>query len=122
MTRLLGILLGVLVMLAAPAQAEEWPAKPIRMIVPFPAGGPTDFIARESAEILRRELKQPVVVENRAGGNGVLGLNVLAKAPADGYTIGLVSITLAIAPHLGRPLIHSRTLLRLPILPPRRRF
>jgi tripartite-type tricarboxylate transporter receptor subunit TctC len=86
---------------AAQAQAQEWPSKPIRLIVPFPAGGPTDLIGREAAEILRQELKQTVVVENRAGGNGVTGLSVLGKAAPDGYTIGLLAITAAIAPHQG---------------------
>lgn len=83
------------------AQTQEWPHKPIRLIVPFPAGGPTDLVGREAANILREEFKQPVVVENRPGGNGVLGHSVLAKSPADGYTLGLLVITVAIAPHLG---------------------
>jgi tripartite-type tricarboxylate transporter receptor subunit TctC len=81
--------------------AQEWPSHPIKLIVPFPAGGPTDLIGREVAAILRAELKQPVVVENKPGANGTLGLVALAKAPADGYTIGLYAITVAIAPHLG---------------------
>ena len=83
--------------------AQEWPSKPIRLIVPFPAGGPTDLVGREAANILRDELKQSVVVENRPGGNGVTGLVALAKAPPDGYTIGLLAITAAIAPHVGEP-------------------
>ncbi len=83
------------------AQPQDWPNKPIRLIVPFPAGGPTDLVGREAANILREEFKQSVIVENKPGGNGVLGLSVLAKSPADGYTIGLLAITVAIAPHLG---------------------
>ncbi len=82
-------------------QAQDWPSKPIRLIVPFPAGGPTDMVGREAANILREEFKQTVIVENRPGGNGVLGHAVLAKSPADGYTLGLLVITVAIAPHLG---------------------
>ena len=85
----------------AQAQGVDWPSKPIRLIVPFPAGGPTDLVAREAANILREEFKQPVVVDNKPGGNGVLGHGLLAKSPADGYTIGLLVITVAIAPHLG---------------------
>ena len=81
-------------------QAQNWPSKPIRLIVPFPAGGPTDMVGREAANILREEFKQTVIVENRPGGNGVLGHAVLAKSPADGYTLGLLVITVAIAPHL----------------------
>ncbi len=88
---------------ATGAAAQEWPSRPIKLIVPFPPGGPTDLIGREVAEVLRAELKQAVVVDNRPGGNGTLGLQVLAKSPADGYTIGLVAITVAIAPHLGNP-------------------
>ena len=81
--------------------ASDWPDRPIKLIVPFPAGGPTDLVAREAANILREELKQPVIVENRPGGNGVVGHGILAKSPADGYTIGLLVITISIAPHLG---------------------
>ena len=84
-----------------PALAQDWPSKPIRLIVPFPAGGPTDLVAREAANILREEFKQTVIVDNKPGGNGTLGHAVLAKSPADGYTIGLLVITVAIAPHLG---------------------
>lgn len=83
------------------AQLQDWPSKPIRLIVPFPAGGPTDLVAREAANILREEFKQSVVVDNKPGGNGVLGLNLLAKSTADGYTLGLLPITVSIAPHLG---------------------
>ena len=84
------------------AQTTDWPNnKPIRLIVPFPAGGPTDMVAREAANILREEFKQTVIVDNKPGGNGTLGHSVLAKSPADGYTIGLLVITVAIAPHLG---------------------
>ena len=81
--------------------AQPWPSKPIKLIVPFPAGGPTDLVGREAANILRNALGQAVVVENRPGGNGTVGLEVLAKSPPDGYTIGLTAITLSIAPHLG---------------------
>jgi tripartite-type tricarboxylate transporter receptor subunit TctC len=101
MKRIAQILFTAVLALSAAVHAQEWPSKPIKLIVPFPAGGPTDLIGREAAEILRQELKQAVVVENRAGGNGVTGLGVLAKSPPDGYTIGLLAITVAIAPHLG---------------------
>ncbi len=84
----------------AHAQAQDYPNKPIKLIVPFPAGGPTDTIGRQAADVLKAALGQPVIVENRAGANGVLGLNVLAKSPPDGYTIGMLAITVAIAPHL----------------------
>ncbi len=95
-------LLALGVLACATVQAQPWPNKPIRLIVPFPAGGPTDLVGREAANILRAALGQPVVVENRAGGNGTVGLEVLAKSAPDGYTIGLTAITLSIAPHLGQ--------------------
>ncbi len=95
------LLATALLTLCASAHAQPWPAKPIRLIVPWAAGGPADLVGREAANILRDELKQPVVVENRPGGNGVTGHAALAKSPPDGYTIGLMAITVAIAPHLG---------------------
>ncbi|WP_408596175.1 Bug family tripartite tricarboxylate transporter substrate binding protein [Limnohabitans sp.] len=94
-------LLACLCLAPVVVPAQDWPSKPIRLIVPFPAGGPTDMVGREAANILREEFKQTVIVENRPGGNGTLGHAVLAKSPADGYTLGLLVITVAIAPHLG---------------------
>lgn len=82
------------------AQANEWPSRPIRLIVPFPSGGPTDMIGRLAADVLSKELKQSVVVDNRPGANGILGLDLLSQAAPDGYTIGITAITLAMAPHL----------------------
>ena len=87
--------------LPAQAQTQGWPSKPIKLIVPFPAGGPTDLVARTAATILRDALGQALVIENRPGGNGTVGLEVLAKSPPDGYTLGITAITLAVAPHLG---------------------
>jgi tripartite-type tricarboxylate transporter receptor subunit TctC len=84
------------------AMAQAWPSRPIKLIVPFPPGGPTDLVGREAANLLRTALGQAVVVENRPGGNGTVGLEVLAKSAPDGYTIGLTAITLSIAPHLGQ--------------------
>ncbi len=74
---------------ALPAFAAEWPSKPITMIVPFPAGGSTDALARLIAQRLNEKLGQSVVVDNRAGAGGNLGTDLVAKAPADGYTIAL---------------------------------
>ncbi|MEO7403697.1 MAG: tripartite tricarboxylate transporter substrate binding protein [Burkholderiales bacterium] len=83
------------------ACAQAWPTKPLRLIVPFPHGGPTDLVGRAAAGILSDALGQAVIVDNRAGGNGTIGVGVLAKSAPDGYTIGLTAITLATAPHLG---------------------
>jgi len=71
----------------APAPAQAWPTKPIRIVVGFPAGSSTDSIARVLADHLRAKLGQTVIVENKPGANGVLGVTEVARAPADGYTI-----------------------------------
>lgn len=77
--------------MAQPAKAA-WPNKPIRLIVPFNAGGATDIIARTIGEALARRIGQPVVVDNKGGAAGILGTDAVAKAPADGYTL-MVSLS-----------------------------
>src|SRR5450432_2782510 len=72
---------------SAPLVAEGWPTKSVRLIVPFPAGGGTDLVARLIATRLGTALGQPIVIENRPGAGGTIGANVVAKAPPDGYTI-----------------------------------
>ncbi len=72
---------------AGPAWAQAWPNKPIRAVVPFAAGSATDQIGRAFAEKIQATLGQPVVVDNKPGANGMLGADIVAKAPADGYTI-----------------------------------
>lgn len=72
---------------AGTASAQAWPAKPIRAVVPFAAGSATDQIGRAFAEKMSATLGQPVVVDNKPGANGMLGADIVAKAPADGYTI-----------------------------------
>src|SRR5664279_2468916 len=81
---------------------SSYPDKPITMIVPFPPGGVADTVARPVAEALGRELKQPVVVENRAGAGGALGIGVAARAPADGYTVLLSLSSISILPEADR--------------------
>lgn len=71
--------------------AQQWPAKPVRMIVPFPAGGATDVIGRLLAQKLGESWGQTVVVENKAGAGGNIGTDLAAKSPADGYTLVMVS-------------------------------
>src|SRR5512133_1994601 len=79
-------------LLAAPAYAQAWPSQPIKIIVPFPAGGASDQIGRIMAKAIGDELKVPVVVENRSGANGSVGATVLAKAAPDGNTLMVASI------------------------------
>src|SRR5262245_38736951 len=81
------------------AMAEDFPARQIRLIVPFPAGGPSDIIARVLGQRMSEITRQPVIIDNRGGQGGVLGTEVLAKATPDGYTIALSSAgALAISP------------------------
>jgi tripartite-type tricarboxylate transporter receptor subunit TctC len=83
------------------ASAQNWPARPLRMIVPFPAGGGTDAISRQLAERLTHATGWSIVIENRAGAGGNIGLEAVAKAPPDGYTIGMgQAANLAINPSL----------------------
>src|SRR5689334_1275609 len=76
-----------LVFIAPKVDAQEWPAKPIRAIVPFAAGSSTDIIPRVVFEQLSQQLRQTVVVENRTGAGGTIGAGFVAKSDPDGYTI-----------------------------------
>jgi tripartite-type tricarboxylate transporter receptor subunit TctC len=69
------------------AQSADFPNRPIRMIVPFPAGGPTDILARVVGQKMSEQLGQPILIDNRPGANTSIGASAVAKAPADGYTL-----------------------------------
>lgn len=69
------------------ASAQSWPTRPVKFIIPFPPGGTLDFIGRQLAQKLQDQLGQTFIVENRAGGNGTIGSDAVAKSPADGYTL-----------------------------------
>jgi tripartite-type tricarboxylate transporter receptor subunit TctC len=86
--------------LAAPAFAQQYPSKPVRVIVPFPAGGVTDIATRLIAQKLSENLKQQFFVENIAGAGGNLGMGQVAKAPGDGYTILVASSSVVVNPSL----------------------
>jgi tripartite-type tricarboxylate transporter receptor subunit TctC len=88
--RLLTVL--TLSLLPALAAAQDFPAKPIKLIVPFPAGGPNDIIARIVGQRISELTKQPVIIDNRGGAGGALGTDAVAKAAPDGYTIGIVNL------------------------------
>ena len=94
-----------LTLAAASGWAQAYPNKPIRVIVPFPAGGPVDQTARALGAKLSTALGQPIIIENKGGAGGVLGADAVAKAPADGYTLlfssaGALSIVPNIAPSM----------------------
>ena len=105
-SRLLPLALGAaLIACAAPLIAQQYPVKPVRIIVPFPPGGPTDTHSRWAGQQLSTAFGQPVVVENRAGAGGIIGTEAVAKAAADGYTLlGGNPGPLTIAPSLRKQL------------------
>src|SRR5215213_5562977 len=82
-----------------PTHAQDYPGKPVKLIVPFAAGGGTDVTARMAAEIMGKKLGQPVVVENMAGASGILGFESVKAAAPDGYTIEMLGSTTAVAHH-----------------------
>ena len=90
----LALAAGLLALLPASSFAQDWPAKQtIRMLVPYPAGGGTDVVARIVAKYLQERLHQTIIVENRGGANGAIGLQALKQSPPDGYTIEMTSDT-----------------------------
>jgi tripartite-type tricarboxylate transporter receptor subunit TctC len=101
------ILAGVLLVLSALAHAQ-YPQRPVQLIVPWGAGGGTDATARIIASLLEKELKQPINVVNRTGGSGVVGHQAIASAPADGYTLGMITVEITMMHHVGlTPLKHT---------------
>jgi len=84
--------------LTLPAFAQEYPTKSIRMVVPFPAGGGSDIVARVLAQRLTATLGQTMVADNRAGASGNIAAEIVAKAPADGYTLLFANSSLSISP------------------------
>ncbi len=98
--------LGALAAGLAPrlAAGQAWPARPIRLIIPYPPGGGTDTLARPWAERMRATLGQPVVIENRGGAATNIGMEAAARAPADGHTLVINADNIAYFPHLYRRL------------------
>ena len=96
-------LAGAALAASAPVSAQAYPSKPIRMIVPYTPGGYTDSMARAVGEPLGRVLGQPVIFENKPGANSILGADMVAKAPADGYTLATV-----IAAHAGNATLYPK--------------
>jgi tripartite-type tricarboxylate transporter receptor subunit TctC len=96
--------LAIAALCAGAAQAQPYPAKPVRFIIPFPPGGPTDIVARLAGERLARTWNVQVVADNRPGGGGNIGTEQCARAPADGYTMCMFSIAQSISPAIYRKL------------------
>jgi len=82
------------------AAAQEYPSKPIRMVVPFPAGGVVDYVARQVSQKMSESMAQTIVVENRAGASGALATEAVASSPADGYTLLVVFDSHVVNPHV----------------------
>src|ERR1051325_9497573 len=87
---------------AAAAQAQAYPAKPVRLVIPFPPGGSNDVVGRVVAAQLSERLAESVLVDNRGGGGGTIGMNAAAKPPADGYTLLFVSVGFPVSIALGQ--------------------
>src|SRR4051812_31250747 len=88
---------------AAVAAAQSWPARPIKLVVAYPPGGVSDAVARILADKLSPSLGVTVIVENKAGASGAIGVDAVAKAAPDGYTVGFSAVSpLTLSPHLGK--------------------
>lgn len=99
---------GIAALVVSNSRADRYPSKPIRLIVPFPAGGPTDMVARPIAALLGESLGQQIIVDNRGGAGGVIGADVVAKSPSDGYTLLMGTVgTSAINSTLYKKLPHD---------------
>jgi len=102
---LLGAAIGATILLhSAGALAQAWPAKPIRLMVPFPPGGSTDIVARIVAQKLSERLGQPIVIENRGGAGGTIGTAIIAKSAPDGYNLAVASTST----HLVAPGVYAK--------------
>jgi len=102
------IVLTALAIVCAPAWAQTYPTKPIRLVLPYPPGGGSDTIARPLAQRLTESLGQQVVIDNRGGGGGSIGMEHAAKSPADGYTIVMaLTAQLAVNPSLFKKLSYD---------------
>jgi tripartite-type tricarboxylate transporter receptor subunit TctC len=111
----------VAIMPVASQAQDPWPTRPITVVVPFPPGGVADTVARPVAIALGRELRQSVIVENKGGGGGAIGMAQVAKAPADGYTLLMALSSISIIPEASK-ILGQEPLYRLSDLKPIARF
>ena len=105
--QLIGHLAAAPLLACLPARAQSYPDKPIRMIVPLPPGSPPDVLARHLADAVSRNWKQTVIVENRPGATGMIGLQALSRSAPDGYTMGVMFLTHTVLPELIGPLPYN---------------
>src|SRR5580692_10968310 len=98
--RFVGFILALATWAPLMATAGEWPDHPIHFIVPFPAGGSTDVAARVVGDYLSRTLGQQVVIENKSGANGNIGIEYVAKSAPDGYTVLIATDAISSNPHV----------------------
>jgi len=101
------LVLSIAIVAALPvanAHAQQYPAKPVRVIIPFPPGGPTDIIGRMAAEVLTKAYGVQFIPDNRAGAGGNIGMELCAKSPPDGYTVCIMTVAQSIAPAIYRKL------------------
>lgn len=90
--------------ITATVQAQNWPTKPVRFIIPFPPGGPTDIMGRMAADILSKAYGQQFIPDNRGGAGGNIGTDLCSKAPADGYTICMLTAAQGVSPGIYKKL------------------
>ena len=98
--RKLPALLALAFACSGPVSAQSYPAKPVRIIIPFAPGGATDVVFRILVPSLSENLGQPVVIDNRPGGAATIGMDLVAKAPPDGYTVGVANVSLGVNPYM----------------------
>jgi tripartite-type tricarboxylate transporter receptor subunit TctC len=102
--------LAALGLMIGSAGAQDFPTRPIKVVIAFPAGGPTDFVGRILADKMKELLGQPVLIENKGGAGGTLGADYVAKSDPDGYTLFLTTVgAVAITPHMRDSMPYNAT-------------
>src|SRR5512137_2314098 len=96
------VALGLITGWGATSPAQDFPNKPITLVIPYPPGGSTDLTGRALANAAKKYLGQPVICENKAGGGGTVGPSLVIAKPPDGYTIGVITASPTIAYHMGK--------------------
>src|SRR6476661_1316764 len=102
--KLSAVIGGLVLAVPLGVQAAEYPTRPIRLVVPYAAGGPTDVLGRLVGEYLGRDLKQPVIVENKAGAQGAIGAEAVARSEPDGYTLFVTAASIFVL----NPLLYKK--------------